>query len=85
MAFVKVYGKILGYILVALIGISTTIISARAVQALNEKEVWRKGVEERLSCMEKGMLTREDVRGELKTFKLDLIESGMIIVPARNK
>jgi hypothetical protein len=84
-AFVKLYGKILGYILMGVLMISTSVISSRAVKALTDRDTWRKQMEERINCIEREQLTREDIRAELNAFKLDLIESGMVIVPSRNK
>lgn len=85
MALVKLYGKILAYILAAIIAVSTTVISSRALKVLNDKDAWKQKMEERVNCIEKSQLTRDDVRMLLNEFKLDLIEENMIIVPDRRK
>ena len=84
-ALVKLYGKILAYILTAFLMVSTAIISARAVSAMQARDKQMETLKEKVSCLEKTQLTKEDIRSELNTFKLNLIEDGMIIVPSRNR
>lgn len=85
MAFVKMYGKLLGWILAIVMGIFISVMSARINAGYNKRDAEIVSLKDRVDCIEKNGLTREDIRSELNTFKLQLIEDGMIIVPNRNR
>lgn len=85
MAFVKLYGKVLGIILLGIWTIILGVGTAQLNASIKAFDDWKKCTEERLTNLEMTGLKREDIRAELNAFKLDLIESGMLIVPSRNR